>query len=112
LTIAGAKFWLIDALGSQTPFWDDWGEAAAVFAPYMDGTLRLANFFVQQNEHRIVFTRAASLALLILNHFWNPVLEMKFNALIHVAAIGLFLIAIRRAVAKKAYFILCIFTAL
>lgn len=112
LTITGAKFWLIDLLGSETPFWDDWGEATAIFVPYMDGTLRLADFFVQQNEHRIVFTRAASLALLMLNHFWNPVSEMKFNALIHIAAIGLFLIAIRRAVAKEAYFILCIFIAL
>lgn len=111
LAIAGAKFWLIDALGSQTPFWDDWGEATAVFAPYVDGKLRLANFFVQQNEHRIVFTRAASLALLILNHFWNPVLEMKFNALIHVAAFGLFLAVVCQAVAKEAYFTFCVFTA-
>ncbi len=57
--VLGAKFWLIGANGSITPFWDQWdGEAAGLYQPYLAGHLRWLDLFAPHNEHRIFFTRA------------------------------------------------------
>src|SRR5437763_1892168 len=93
--IYGAKCWLIAGYGSETPFWDQWsGEAAGVFRPYLGGTLTFESLFAYHNEHRLVFVRLWTLALLIANGTWIPILEMLANACIHVAAIGALIVMV------------------
>jgi len=63
LLLFGAKLWLIDHYGNPTPFWDQWdGEAANLYAPFLEGTLRFQDLFAAHNEHRIFTTRLLSLA--------------------------------------------------
>lgn len=93
----GAKIWLIARLGSPTPYWDQWdGEAAGLYLPYLSQTLSLDNWLAFHNEHRIVLTRATALALLRLSGSWDPILQMLFNAALHVATIGFLLAVIGR----------------
>ena len=81
LLVAGARLWLIAGFGSALPIFDQWdGEGANLFKPWIDGTLRLADFFHPHNEHRIVVTRLLALALLQLNGQWDSLLEMAVNA--------------------------------
>jgi hypothetical protein len=51
--ILGSKFWLISVFGSPTPFEDQWdAEAAWLFKPYVEGTLRIGDLLAPHNEHR------------------------------------------------------------
>jgi hypothetical protein len=90
LAVLGAKALLIARAGSPTPYWDQWdAEAAGLYLPYLSNTLSRADWFAFHNEHRIVLSRATALALLRLDGTWDPILQMLFNALLHVAGIGL-----------------------
>ena len=51
--------------------------------------------FSPHNEHRILLTRLLSIALFELNGGWNPILQMMVNAVLHVCAIVLLMVAIR-----------------
>jgi hypothetical protein len=96
LAILGAKIWLIAAYAVEMPYLDQWiGEAQSIYLPYLKGTLTLSDFFALHFEHRIVFTRALALALLILNGSWDPILGMLVNALVHLAVIALILMVAR-----------------
>lgn len=97
LFIYGAKCWLIARFGSDTPFWDQWNaEADALFRPYLGGTLRFSALFEQYNEHRIFLNRVVALALLQVNGHWSPLLQMLMNGVVHVLAIAIFILAIRK----------------
>jgi hypothetical protein len=48
--------------GVNAPFWDEWDELAIVPRAY-DGTLTLAAFCAQQNEHRPITSKVASVVL-------------------------------------------------
>ena len=109
--VLGAKFWLIGANGSITPFWDQWdGEAAALYRPYLSGELSWLDLFDAHNEHRIFFTRALALLLLEFSGQWDTLLQMLVNAIVHVASIALLLIALGRVVPAAAQLGLCLFT--
>src|SRR5262249_26575650 len=53
---------IIHRYGVNAPFWDEWGELSIVFKA-CDGTLDISSFFAQQNEHRPVTSRIASVVL-------------------------------------------------
>src|SRR5579862_3322483 len=76
LLICGAKFWLINAFGNATPFWDQWDAEATMIKAYLEGALTPMMFFAAHSEHRIAFTRMLSLALFCANHQWDPILVM------------------------------------
>jgi hypothetical protein len=97
LSILGFKTLLIARLGSPTPYWDQWiGEAIGVYLPYLSHTLTFDHLVAFHTEHRLLLTRAAWLALLILNGTWDPLLQMLIGAVVHVAAIGCLLGALGR----------------
>src|SRR5215475_15047632 len=48
--------------GINAPFWDEWDELSVVPKAY-DGTLTVAALWAQQNEHRPVTSKLASIAL-------------------------------------------------
>jgi hypothetical protein len=85
----GAKFWLIQRSGSPLPYFDQWdGEAAAVYIPYLEHQLSVADLFRAHNEHRIFFTHAYNLLLLVLNGQWDGQLQMVVNAVIHCMCVA------------------------
>jgi hypothetical protein len=82
LIVVSARLWLISVFGSAVPILDQWdAEAAALFQPWLEGTLRWTDLFNPHNEHRIVLSRLLALALLKLNGQWDALLEMTANAL-------------------------------
>lgn len=89
-----ARTWLIGHWGSAVPFWDQWeAEALSLYRPWLTDSLRWADLFAAHNEHRIVLTRLADLALLVLTGGWNPWWQMLLNAGLHaLGASMLFLV--------------------
>lgn len=98
----GARWGLIEFAGSYSPYRDGWeGVGTVVLKPAAEGRLSVGDLFVAHNEHRIIWTRALSLALYRLNgNEWNPVLEMTAGAVIFsISFAALFLmVAIGRPV--------------
>lgn len=82
-TIIGARLWLISEYGSPLPIHDQWdGEAAFLFKPWLENTLRWSDLFAPHNEHRIVLSRLLALGLLHANGQWDALLEMTVNAVL------------------------------
>ncbi len=79
-----ARAWLIKVWGSPVPYWDQWdAEALGLFRPWLNGTLTWADLFAAHNEHRIVLTRIADLALFVAGGNWNPWWQLLLNAALH-----------------------------
>ena len=101
MLLFGIKLFLINSYGNATPFWDQWdAEAAYLYKPYLEGTLRWVDLFGLHNEHRIFTTRLLALSLLIVNGIWNPLLQMVVNAGLHILAIGFGVALITRVIGK------------
>ena len=56
--------------GVDFPVLDEWDGTAPLFEKMADGTLGVADFFAQHNEHRIFFPRLIFFTLGRLTH-WN-----------------------------------------
>lgn len=95
--VLGAKFWLISAYGSSTPFWDQWVEANNLYRPFLVGELRVGSLFLPHNEHRIFLPRLVSLALFAAEGRWDPIAQMLVNAAIHALAISTFVAMLSQA---------------
>ena len=61
---------LYSEMAFDTPFWDEWNGTAPLFEKMAAGTLGVADFFAQHNEHRILFPRLIFFGLGRLTH-WN-----------------------------------------
>lgn len=98
----GIKLWLIRSYGNATPYWDQWdAEAENLYKPFLNGTLDWRSLFSPHNEHRILTSRLISLALLMINGIWNPLLQMVVNAILHISTIILSIILLARILGKK-----------
>ena len=94
LIVVGVRLSLVAHFGSALAIMDQWdGEAARLFKPYFDGTLRVADLSSAHNEHRIVLSRLLALGLLLFNGQWDSRLEMAVTAII----CGLMAVAIAAA---------------
>jgi hypothetical protein len=81
LVVFAARLWFVQRNGSAIPFWDQWdAEALGIYKPWLTSTLQLNQLAAAHNEHRILFTRLADLALLALTGTWNPWLQLVLNA--------------------------------
>jgi|tagenome__1003787_1003787.scaffolds.fasta_scaffold20964022_2 hypothetical protein len=112
LTILGFKILLIARLGSPTPYFDQWAEPFSVYFPYLSHSLSFGRLIEFHNEHRLLLTRLTDLALLILNGTWDPILQMLVGAVVHVAAIGILLIALGRVLKLDQLIFLLVFALL
>lgn len=93
----GAKLMLIRSYGSDVPFYDEWDAIGRVLIiPAGAGGPPLANFFLPQNEHRIVLSRLLGFGLLSANGQWDPLLEMTAGAVLHSAFLAALLLFARR----------------
>jgi len=97
--VIAAKYLVIYLFGNATPFWDQWdAEANQLYLPWIEGTYDWKQLFSPHNEHRILTTRLLALALLeIGGRVWNPILQMKVNAFLHVGAICLLVFYLNKA---------------
>lgn len=113
LLVLGAKLVLIAAFAGPTPFWDQWdAEAAALYKPYLDGSLDLDALISPHNEHRILWTRLISLGLLELGGRWHPEMQMIVNAALHVAALVLLVCWLSQGLTSSQRWLLALATAL
>lgn len=106
------KLVLINKYANATPFWDQWdAEAAFLFLPWVEGTLKWSDLIAPHNEHRILLTRLLALGLLELNgRVWNPILEMRVNAALHVLSLTILLNFLSKTFNFKNKISLLIFT--
>ncbi len=103
LSLAAARLGVVACYGNATPFWDQWdAEAKRLYLPWVTGNFDWHTLFEAHNEHRILTTRLAALGLFELGgRIWNPLLEMRFNALVHSAALALLLVLLGRSVTER-----------
>jgi hypothetical protein len=92
------------------PEWD--GEAAWLFKPYLEGTLPIGTLVAPHNEHHFLWTRLFELLLLELNGRWDPVIEMIFVALVHVAALTALVVILGATLDGTQRLVLAITTAI
>lgn len=84
LIICGARLSLINAFGSDVPYWDQWdAEAMNLYLPYFEGKLTWQHWIQPHNEHRIVLTRLAMFLLFLVNGQWDAQLQMVMNAIVY-----------------------------
>lgn len=90
LLVLGLKLIILAHAASPMPFLDEWdGEGFGVLKPFGEGGLHFIDLFQRHNEHIILFTRLLTLAVLGVSHYWDVVLQMIANAIVHATTIVL-----------------------
>jgi len=114
LVVLGGRLWLIDRAGSDLPLWDQWwGDFVTVVAPVADGRFQIESLTRPHNEHRLLYPRLGTLALLKLSGRWEPREALVVSAL--TRAIGLtvvFLVLGAGQSRKTRVTLLCLLAAL
>ena len=110
--ILGAKLHLINAFGSDVPFWDQWNVEASSYSLLMKGALDPSRLVATHNEHRFFITRLLLLDLFDLNGQWDPLLEMAVNSFIHAAILTCLCMVLWRLGGRKHLAEFCIALAL
>ncbi|MGA7935161.1 MAG: hypothetical protein WCA35_16555 [Kovacikia sp.] len=75
-----AILWFITRFGFNVPVWDQW-ELVELFRKVAAGSASFQDFFVQHNEHRILFPKLIITALAFASH-WNVKYELYFSGLL------------------------------
>jgi hypothetical protein len=97
LLILASKLLLIALAASPIPFADEWdGEAAGVIRPFLEGQFDLRSLLRHDNEHLIFFTRLMTLLSLKISGYWDVILPMIVNAVLHSATLALLLASLTR----------------
>lgn len=82
--VFGANLWVLDRFGSDMPNWDQWdAEGTNLYLPYFQHRLGLPDLFAPHNEHRVVFTKAFNLGLLLANGQWDARVQCAANSALH-----------------------------
>jgi len=90
VAVLGARLAEIRFFGSDVPYNDQWYiEAAQIISPWLDGTLRLRDFFAPHFEHLPVWTRFLAWLQVAITGRWDPLVQMTINAVLHAGFIGL-----------------------
>lgn len=87
--VFASRAWLIAAWGSPVPFWDQWDADSELYHAWLTNSLEWRGLFAAHNEHRIVLTRLANLALFVVSGGWHPWLQLLLNAVLHAATAGI-----------------------
>lgn len=112
-TVFGSRLIIISAFGSPVPVHDQWdAEAAALYSPYLNGTLSFAGLVAPHNGHRILLTRLLGLTHLELAGEWNTRLEMIVSALVLTASVAWLTALLMPLVAPHRRLVLSSFVAL
>ena len=86
LVVLGARWTLIERVGSPVPFLDQWyAEGEDLYLASARGGVPAGHFFQAHNDHRIIPTRALAYGLFKWNDQWDVRLQMAINALLAAA---------------------------
>ncbi|HUR58413.1 MAG TPA: hypothetical protein VM029_11925 [Opitutaceae bacterium] len=98
LVIWGAKLYVIDQVGSDLPFWDQWAkEGEGIYPAYFERGELWRNVIKPHNEHRIAPTLLLNLGLVLAGGQWDARVQSMASGAVHAAVlIGLFLWTARR----------------
>jgi hypothetical protein len=111
LIVIGAKFWMIARYGFPMPIWDQLDdEGGFIFPKYLAGTLTWSDLLTPHNEHRLVSTRLWLLLWLVLEGYWDTIVQALVNALIYGAAGALFIGAFRPVLSAPSWALLALFS--
>ncbi len=83
----------------HVPFWDSW-EMVSFFQKHSSGKLGFSDFWMQHNEHRILFPNFLSYGLAQLTH-WDPYYETVVNVLLGVSILSVLILSIKRTFKPK-----------
>lgn len=90
LAVWGARLAEIHFFASDVPYNDQWYiEAAQIIQPWLDGTLRLQDFFRPHFEHLPVWTRLLAWLQVAVTGRWDPLVQMTVNATLHAGFVWL-----------------------
>jgi hypothetical protein len=84
--VFASRAWLISAWGSPLPFWDQWDAEVSLYRAWLTDKLQFSDLIAAHNEHRILLTRVADLALFVACDGWNPWAQLLLNGALHAAA--------------------------
>lgn len=83
LIIVGARLCVVAQFGSSLPLMDQWdAEGAALYKPWLNGTLRARDLLVPHTESRMLPSNVLALTLLALNGQWDGRVQMVVNTFI------------------------------
>ena len=83
VVIVACRMYFVERFAVALPFWDQWdAEADQLLRPLLEGTLAAENFWRAHNEHRILPTRALTLAMFGATGEWNNLFEARANVLL------------------------------
>ncbi|MDB6170063.1 MAG: hypothetical protein JWM88_2927, partial [Verrucomicrobia bacterium] len=86
LVVVGARWVLIERVGSPVPFQDQWyAEGEDLYLAAGRGGVPISHFFQAHNDHRIVPTRVLAYALFKSNDQWDVRVQMLANSLLAAA---------------------------
>jgi hypothetical protein len=108
----GSKLDLINAFGTDIPFWDQWGIDGLLFPGVVEGTLDPSKLFLPHGEHRILFTRLLNTVLFELNGQWDPIVEMVVNSLFYSLILTGLCLVLWRLAGRRNLPIFCIMIAI
>ena len=112
ILVWGTKLNLINAFGSDVPFWDQWHIDGMLFPSVLDGTLDPSSLFLPHNEHRILFTRLLDILLLKLNGQWDPIAQMVANSLLYSLILTGLCLVLWRLAGRKNLPVFCLMIAI
>ncbi|MGA3113210.1 MAG: hypothetical protein ABSF90_02120 [Syntrophobacteraceae bacterium] len=108
LLIWGSKLNLINAFGSDVPFWDQWGIEGILYPAVLQGKLHPSLLFQPYNEHRPLLTRLLSIMLLKLDGQWDPIVVMVVDSLLYSLILTGFCLVLWRLAGRKNLPVFCI----
>ncbi|HWA26771.1 MAG TPA: hypothetical protein VG734_14025 [Lacunisphaera sp.] len=84
VAVFAARLGEIHLFAGDVPYNDQWFiEAVQIIAPWVDGTLRPADFLIPHFEHVPVWTRLLAWSEVVLTGRWDPRVQMTVNAAIY-----------------------------
>jgi hypothetical protein len=84
---------------TNIPIWDEW-DFVAIISAYHHGTLSLADFYAQHNEHRILFPNLV-MFVLVQASGWDTRWEMAFSLVVALVTFGLLVLMLRRGLRTR-----------
>ncbi|MEM7360302.1 MAG: hypothetical protein AAF431_14495 [Pseudomonadota bacterium] len=97
LIVLAARLMLIDAYGTITPYWDDWG-VGWIIAQYAGESFAFSDLLGTNNGHRYFYSKILNIVLFHLNSAqWDVQVVQVANAVLAAAIAGVLLIIVRRS---------------